>query len=73
MGFLDSLGSALGNAAGQMKEQGQQMMQFKGQYQNWDSRSLRAEGKKWASKGGTEARLRVAAIKSILRDRGEIE
>ena len=70
MGFLDSLGSALGSVAGNLAEQGKLLREIKNEYESWSNYDLKVEYNKWNSRNSQEARLRKGAIRSILEDRG---
>lgn len=67
MGFGDFLGSFLG----EMAAQGQEMMRYKAEYENWSDRQLKTEYNRLRSAGKSdEIRFRRAALASVLRDRG---
>ena len=73
MGFLDYLGSVLGSLAGNMAEQAKLMNEFKSEYENMNNYDLKDEYRRWQSKSDREASLRKAVIKTILKERGEID
>ena len=68
MGFGEFLGSAMGTLAAK----GQEMMEYKGEYEHLTDRALKEEFKhlRRSSASSKEKLLRQMAVLSILKDRG---
>ena len=67
MGFGDFLGSV----AGKFIAEAEEATKYKKSYERMSSTDLKREYNAIRSKSGTEYRLHKAAIKMVLKDRGE--
>lgn len=66
MGFLDSLGSAVGKMAAQAQE----IQGYKSEYEYMSDSDLKREFNNLRNKSGTEYKNRFMAVKMVLKDRG---
>lgn len=66
MGFLDALGSM----AGKIAAMGQEMLAYKSEYEFMSDNDLKREYKELKNKSGAENKSRLAAVTSVLKDRG---
>ena len=66
MGFLDSLGSAVGKMAAQAQE----IQGYKSEYEYMSDNDLKREFNNLRNKSGTEYKNRFMAVKMVLKDRG---
>ena len=66
MGFMDGLGNVLGG----MAAKAQTLQSYKLEYESMSDSELKREYQDLRKRGGTEARDRLIAVKSVLQDRG---
>lgn len=66
MGFMDSLGGMMGKMAAQAQE----MQGYKSEYELMTIDELKREYRDLKNRSGSTYKLRIAAIRSVLQDRG---